>query len=73
MKTYIATVQVEFTCRTPEMVHDRIIGIPFGDHDCGFRIVSIYEGKIPKGHDETLKPEYRSLHRCWPVYLENKP
>jgi hypothetical protein len=64
MKTYIATVQVEFTCRNKQMVHDRIIGIPFGDSDCGFKIVSIAEGKLDPAEDETLKPEYRKFHGC---------
>lgn len=67
MKTWIVTVQVEFTCKHREMARERVIGIPFGDSDCGFKIVSVEEGSIPKGEDETLLPEYRKLHGCFPL------
>lgn len=73
MKTYIATVQVEFTCVDPEMLRDRIMSIPIGDYDCGFAITDISEGELAPGTDETLLPEYRELHGCGPVpsyYLE---
>ena len=66
-KTYVATVEVEFTCVEESMVRDRIMGVPFGDHDMGFRIVGIKEGMIPPDLDETLLPEYRKHHGCTPV------
>jgi len=69
-KTFIATVEVEFTCSDEAMMRDRVIGIPFGDSDCGFRIVSIQEGKLPKGTDETVKQPYRLLHGCWPLEVD---
>lgn len=73
MKTYIVNVQVEFTCVDPEMARERVMGIPFGDHDCGFAITSVSEGELAPGTDETLLPEYRELHDCGPLpsyYLE---
>ena len=73
MKTYIATVQVEFTCVDPEMVRDRIMSIPIGDYDCGFAIIDVSEGELAPGTDETMLPEYRELHQCGPIpsyYLE---
>ena len=69
LKTFIATVEIDFGCAEEEIFRDRIMGIPFGDHDCGFRIVEIKEGNLPKGTDETLKKEYRELHGCWPIEL----
>lgn len=62
MKTFIATVQVEFTCVDEGMVIDRVMGVPFGDHDFGFRIKKVKRGKLAKGQDETLKPAYRKRH-----------
>jgi hypothetical protein len=62
MKTFIATVEVEFTCIDEPMCRERILGIPFGDSDCGFRIVGIKEGSLPEGDNECLKPEYRGIH-----------
>jgi len=73
MKTYIVNVQVEFTCVDPEMARERVMGIPFGDHDCGFAITSVTEGELATGTDETMLPEYRERHQCGPVpeyYLE---
>lgn len=64
IKPFVATVLVQFDCVDPAMVRDRIIGIPFGDHDCGFQIVEIKEGCIPAHVDETLLPEYRKRHGC---------
>ncbi len=69
LKTYIATVEIEFTCVDRAMVRDRIIGIPIGDHDCGFRIVGVREGEIDPAKDETRLPEYRTLHECHPIIL----
>lgn len=69
MKTYVATVEVEFTCLEEGMVRDRVIGIPFGDHDCGFRLKKIEKRKLAKGTDETRKLEYRERHGCWPLVL----
>lgn len=62
MKTFIATVEVEFTCTDEQMVRDRVIDVPFGDCDLGFRIVSIQEGSLPAGTDECELPDYRSRH-----------
>ena len=73
MKTYIVNVQVEFTCVDPEMARDQVMGIPFGDHDCGFSIVDVTEGELAPGTDETMLPEYRERHQCGPLpeyYLE---
>ncbi len=67
MKTFVATVEVEFTCTEKEIFRETLIGIPFGDHNCGFRIVGIKRGKIPRDQDETLLPEYRILHGCYPL------
>jgi hypothetical protein len=67
MKTFIATVEVEFTCTDEQMVRERVIGVPFGDSDLGFRIVKIEEGQLPAGTDECDLPEYRELHGCGPV------
>ena len=67
MKTYIVNVQVEFTCVDPEMARDRVMGIPFGDHDCGFAITSVSEGELAPGTDETMLPEYRERHQCGPL------
>lgn len=69
MKTFITTVEIEFTCVEESMAHARVMGIPFGDHDCGFQIVGVREGKIDPAKDETLLPEYRELHGCDPVHL----
>ena len=69
-KTYIVTVQVEFTCVSPEMARDKVMGIPFGDHDCGFRIVSQEVGRIEPGKDETLLREYRVKHGCHPIDID---
>lgn len=69
MKSYIATVQVEFTCTDEDMVRSTVIGIPFGDHDCGFKIVSIEPGVIPVAEDETCGAEYRTRHGCTPIEL----
>lgn len=62
MKTFLVTVQVEFTCTDEDMAVDRVMGVPFGDHDLGFRIKKVKRGKIPKGQDETLLPSYRKRH-----------
>jgi hypothetical protein len=67
VKTFVATVEVELTCTDEQIFRDHLIGIPFGDHDCGFRIVSIKQGKIPRDQDETLLPKYRKLHGCSPL------
>lgn len=65
-KTFTTVVEIEFSCTDKHMVRERIIGIPFGDHDCGFRIISVEERVLPPGTDETEKPEYRNFHGCGP-------
>ena len=72
MKNYKITVEVEFTCRDKRMARERVIGIPFGDSDCGFRIVKIKKGSIPKKDDETRQSEYRARHHGPLVLLARK-
>lgn len=67
MRTYVATVEVEFTCADKEMVRERVMGVPFGDSDLGFRILSVDEGSLPPGTDECDLPEYREMHGLGPV------
>ena len=62
LKTFLVTVQVEFTCADEDMAVDRVMGVPFGDHDLGFRIKKVKKGKLAKGEDETLKQPYRKRH-----------
>lgn len=70
MKTFLINIQVEFTCADEEIARDRVLGIPFGDHDCGFAITGIVEGELDAKDDETLKPEYRERHGLSEYQLE---
>jgi hypothetical protein len=64
MKTYVATVLVELTCVSPEMLREFITEIPFGDHDLDFHISVIEEGRLPESDID--KPAYRERHGLSP-------
>jgi hypothetical protein len=70
---FIITVRVSFTCVDADMARDRVMGIPFGDHDCGFTIDSVDPGVIDPKDDETLQREYRERHGCYPIVLDQVP